>query len=193
MPVGHSLPSSVTRPELWHGPISSVSVAAVEASRAESGGYLDTSRLTPGELGGCISAVVLVLSMFLPWYGTSESNPNSEIGGATGGDSVNAFETFALLDYLLLAAAAAPFILAWIVARGHKLTWKPGEVTMIVGITAFVLILCNGIILGRPGESVEISLEIGYLVALLACLGMAFSGFLRQARYTQGRKPPGVI
>ena len=64
---------------------------------------------------------------------------------------------------------------------------------MIVGITAFVLILCNGIILGKPGDSVEISLEIGYLVALLACLGMAVSGFLRQSRYTEGRKPPGVI
>ena len=178
---------------LWHGGNSSVSVAAVEASPAEKSGYLDTSRLTPGELGGCISAVILVLSMFRPWFGTSDSNPNSTIGGASGGDSVNAFATFATLDYLLLAAASAPFILAWIVARGHKLTWKPGEVTMIVGITAFVLILCNGIILGRPGESVDISLKIGYAVGLLACLGMAFSGFLRQSRYTEGRKPPGVI
>jgi hypothetical protein len=165
----------------------------VEASRAESGGYLDTSRLTPGELGGCISAVVLVLSMLLPWFGTSDSNPNSTIGGATGGDSVNAFQTFTKLDYLLIAAAAAPFILAWIVARGHTLTWKPGEVTMIVGVSAFVLILCNGIILGKPGDSVEISLKIGYLVGLVACLGMAASGFLRQSRYTEGRKPPGVI
>jgi hypothetical protein len=165
----------------------------VEASNAEKSGYLDTSRLTPGELGGCISAVVLVLSMLLPWFGTSDSNPNSTLGGATGGDSVNAFQTFAILDYLLLAAAAAPFILAWIVARGHKLTWKPGEVTMIVGITAFVLVLSNGIILGKPGESVEISLKIGYLIGLLACLGMAVSGYLRQALYTEGRKPPGVI
>ena len=84
----------------------------MEASRAEKTGYMDTSRLTPGELGGCISGVVLVLSMFLPWFGTSDSNPNSTIGGATGGDSVNAFQTFGILDYLLIAAAAAPFILA---------------------------------------------------------------------------------
>jgi len=165
----------------------------VEASSAERGGYLQASRLTPGELAGCVAALVLVLAMFLPWYGTSDSNPNSTLAGVSGGDSVNAFETFGLLDYLLLAAASAPFILSWIVARGHKLTWKPGEVTMIVGISSFVLILCNGIILGKPGESVEISLKIGYLVGLLACLGMAAAGFLRQSRYTQGRKPPGVI
>ena len=98
-----------------------------------------------------------------------------------------------LLDVVLVAAATAPFILSWIIARGHKLTWKPGEVTMVVGITAFMLILCNGVILGRPGDSVEISLEVGYPIGLLACAGMAASGFVRQARYTEGRKPPGVI
>ena len=168
----------------------------MEASRAErEGGYLDLGRLTPGEYMGMGAAVVLVLSMFLPWFTTSSSNPNSELGGGTiaGGDSASAWQVFSTLDLLLVGAGSAPFILAWIIARGHKLTWKPGEVTMIVGITAFVLILCNGIILGRPGDSVEISLKIGYLVALLACLGMAFSGFLRQSRYTEGRKPPGVI
>jgi hypothetical protein len=169
----------------------------VEASRAEKGGYLDSSRLTPGELGGCISAGVLFLSLFLPWFGTSD-NPNSVIGVEGDpvigpDDTANAFQVFGILDWLLVAACSAPFILAWIIARGHKLTWKPGEVTMIVGITAFVLIVCNGIILGRPDPGIEISLKIGYLVALLACLGLAASGFLRQSRYTEGRKPPGVI
>lgn len=166
----------------------------MEVSRAQGrGDYLDVGRLTPAEFGGCCAGVVLVLSLFLPWFGTSESNPNSQLAGASGGDTVNAWQTFALLDFVLLAAATAPFILSWIIARGHKLTWKPGEVTMVVGITGFVLVLCNGIILGRPGDSVEISLQYGYVVALLACLGMAVSGFVRQSRYTEGRKPPGVI
>jgi hypothetical protein len=165
----------------------------VEASSVERRGYLDLARLTPAEFAGCACGIVLVLSLFLPWFATSESNSNSVLAGASGGDSVNAWETFGVLDYLLVAAASAPFILAWIVARGHKLTWKPGEVTMIVAITGLVLILCNGIILGRPGDSVEISLQMGYGVGLLACFGMAVSGFLRQALYTEGRKPPGTI
>ncbi len=166
----------------------------MEASRAEGrGGYVDVSRLTPAEYGGCIAAIVLVLSLFLPWFGTSETNENSQLAGASGGDTVNALQTFAVLDFVLVAGATAPFILSWIIARGHKLTWKPGEVTMVVGITCFVLVLCNGVILGRPGDTVEITLELGYLVALLACVGMAASGFVRQSRYTEGRKPPGVI
>lgn len=166
----------------------------MEASSAQGrGAYVDTGRLTPAEYAGCLAALLLVLSLFLPWFGTSETNENSRLAGASGGDTVNAWQTFALLDLVLVAAATAPFILSWIIARGHKLTWKPGEVTMVVGITAFVLVLCNGVILGRPGDTVEIALEPGYLVALLACIGMAASGFLRQARYTEGRKPPGVI
>jgi hypothetical protein len=100
---------------------------------------------------------------------------------------------FNTLDWLLVAACAAPFILSWIVARGHKLTWKPGEVTMVVGITAFVLILCNGIILGRPEPAIDVGLGIGYFVALIASAGMLVAGYLRQAFYTSARKPPGVI
>ena len=136
----------------------------MEASKVEEGsGYLNLGRLTPAELMGCIAGVVLALSLFLPWFGTSE-NPNSVLAGASGGDSVSAFDVFGILKWLLLAAGTAPFILSWIVARGHKLTWKPGEVTMIVGITGFVLVLCNGIILGKPDPGIEISLKIGYLV-----------------------------
>jgi hypothetical protein len=166
----------------------------MEASRAErERQYLDLSRLTPGEYMGMGAAVVLVLSLFLPWFTTSSSNPNSELNGITGGDSATAWQVFTSLDFLLVLAGSAPFILAWIIARGHKLTWKPGEVTMVVGMTAFVLILCNGIILGRPGDSVDIGLGVGYFVGLFAAAGMLVAGYLRQALYTDVRKPPGVI
>jgi hypothetical protein len=162
-------------------------------SAEEGGGYLDTSRLSPGEFLGMGAALLLLASLFLPWFTTSDTNPNSTLAGASDGESVNAWEVFGILDWLLVAACAAPFILTWIVARGHKLTWKPGEVTMIVGITAFVLILCNGIILGRPGDSVDIGLAIGYFVGLIASAAMLVAGYLRQAFYTTARKPPGVI
>ena len=166
----------------------------MEASSAEGrGSYLDVSRLSPGEFLGMGAALVLFVSLFLPWFTTSEENPNSTIAGASGGESADAWAVFNTLDWLLVAACAAPFILSWIVARKHKLTWKPGEVTMVVGITAFVLILCNGIILGRPGDSVDIGLGIGYFVALIASAGMLVAGYLRQAFYTSARKPPGVI
>jgi hypothetical protein len=175
----------------------------MEASAEGEGrsGYLDFSRVSPAELAGMGAAVVLLLSLWLPWFTTSD-NPNSKLACsgspptdcAVGPDSsANAWTVFSTLDWLLLSACLAPFILTWIIARGHALTWKPGEVTMIVGIVAFMLILCNGIILGRPGDSVDIGLGVGYFVGLLASIGLLVAGFLRQAVYETARKPPGVI
>ena len=77
--------------------------------------------------------------------------------------------------------------------RGHSLSWSPGEVTMIVGMACFVLILCNGVILGKPEPDIDISLSYGWFVGLLATAGMIASGYLRQAFYTQARKPPGTF
>src|SRR5918994_7383909 len=110
----------------------------MEAGAEGRSGYLDFSRLTPGELLGMASALVLFLSLWLPWFTTSEDNPNSVLAGQRDGDGANAWQVFGTLDVLLVLACTAPFILSWILARGHKLTWKPGEVTMIVGITSFM-------------------------------------------------------
>ena len=152
---------------------------------------VDLSLLKAGEFAGFAGAAVLFLALLLPWYGTS-SNPNAKINGARG--TFDAFQTFKVLDILLVAACAAPFILAWIVVRGHALTWRPGEITMIVGMTAIMLIILNGIILGKPGApDSEISLKIGWFVGLLGAAGICTGGVLRQAELARERKPPGVL
>ena len=94
----------------------------------------------------------------------------------------------------LVAACLAPFILAWIVVRGHKLTWRPGEITMIVGMTAFALIILNGVILGRPGDpDSEIDIRYGYFVGLLGSAMICAGGIIRQAEGDRARKPPGTL
>ena len=170
--------------------------ASARAAREEKGPpepfTFDTSLWLPGEYYGFLGSAVLFISLFLPWYGTS-SNPNAEINGLHH-VTLNAFQTFKLLDILLVGACTAPFVLAWIVARGHALTWRPGEVTMIVGMTAFVLIILNGIILGKPGDpDSEIHLKIGWYIGLLGAAGICAAGVLRQAEQARDRKPPGVL
>jgi hypothetical protein len=169
----------------------------------KEGPAFDVRRVERSELIGFLGAGILLFSLFLNWFSTScdpsgmpkGCNSNSELHGMHG--SFTAFDTYGVLDWLLVAACAAPFILAYIIARGHDLTWRPGEVTMIVGITAAALILVNGIILGRPGgedpHNVDISIEIGYWVGLLGAACIAFGGFVRQAQSIRGRKPPGVL
>ena len=162
----------------------------MEASRAERReGFIDLGRLQRAEYLGFIAAAVLFASLFLPWFSTNLANDNSLYNGQQG--EFSAFDTYAILDWLLVAACSAPFILAYIIARGHELSWRPGEVTAIVGLTAFVLIVCNGIVFGKPGDTPEMSFEIGYPIGLIGAAGIAVSGFLRQLEGTR-RKPPGV-
>ena len=149
---------------------------------------MNPSRLSRAELIGIVSGAVLAVSLFLPWFSPSKDNPNSNINGAR--DPVSAWEALEILRWPLLLACIAPLILAYIVMRQHEVGWNRGEVTAVVGIVAFILILCRGIIFGRPG-SVEIGLSYGYVLALLAALGISFAGLLRSAEAAQ-KKPPGV-
>jgi hypothetical protein len=152
---------------------------------------MDFGRLQRGEFIGFAGVGVLLLSLFLTWFETTD-NPNANINGARG--KFNAFDTYGTLDWLLVAACLAPFILAWIVVRGHKLTWRPGEITMIVGMTAFALIILNGVVLGRPGDpDSEIDIKIGYFVGLLGAAMICAGGIIRQAEGDRARKPPGTL
>lgn len=57
----------------------------MEASSAQTRvGYLDRSRLSPGEYLGMAAAVVLFFSLWLPWFTTSSDNPNSRLAGVVG-------------------------------------------------------------------------------------------------------------
>ena len=145
---------------------------------------------------GYVAGALLLVSLWLPWFKTNGDNPNSVItsSGTGPGESVNAWEVFdGLLPWLLVLLAIAPVILTWIVARGHKLAWRPGEVTMVAGMIGVTLVLCNGIILGKPEPNIDLSLGIGWYLALLACLLIVTAGFQRQALHATGvRKPPGV-
>ena len=65
---------------------------------------------------------------------------------------------------------------------------------MIVGMTAFALILLNGVILGRPGDpDSEIEIKIGYIVGLIGSGMICAGGIIRQAEGDRARKPPGTI
>jgi hypothetical protein len=162
---------------------------------------IDASRLDRTELIGMVAAVVLVISLFLEWFSLSTDPSVVQRGGdpenwacGVGESSCSAWDTFPILRWLLLGAAAAPFILAWIVIRGHALSWPRGELTAIVGLTAFVLIAYNGIV-DKPNDGLEIGLAFGYWLALLASIGISLSGGFRAVESGGGarRKPPATF
>ena len=163
---------------------------------------VDFRRLGIGDIVAAAGGLTLFISMFVPWFSVEAGPPESENLCGAGVDSCSGFDTFSLfttliipgMDFLLVGAALAPWILVWIVIRGHELSWPPGEVTMIVGAIAATLILYNGVV-DRVGQTREfVSLDIGWYLGLLASLGIVAGGAISQIR--RGgvtRRPPGTF
>ena len=152
--------------------------------------HLDWARMNRSEWTAVAGGLLLVIAVFLPWYGTSD-NPNAEIDGGRG--DFSAWEVHPLLRWLLLAAAAAPLILAWIVLRDHELSWPRGEMTDVVAMVGLGLVLYAGIV-SRPGDPrSQIALQFGWFLALLALVLMLVGGAKRSAEVERRRKPPGVM
>jgi hypothetical protein len=153
------------------------------------------SRLGKPEWFGMASGLLLVLSLFMPWFMTDPSNEFSVIKGSRcgpfhEGGSCNAFQSFDFLEWALILLSLAPFVHAWIAARDHEVSWLRGELTAILGFLALMLVLLNAFILGQPG-TVEITPSWGVAVAIVACIGILLSGSIRQYSYQQP-EPPGV-
>jgi hypothetical protein len=152
---------------------------------------MDSSAVSRLEIVAMVGGGLLAISLFLPWY--HAENQRAQLAGHAGPDSLTAWTVHDIQRWLWLAAAAAPFILAYIIVRGHTLSWARGEMTAVVSIAAFGLIVYAGLI-DRPGEpSGLIGLEPGYWVGLLGVLLMLAGSALRASQHERPRKPPGVL
>src|SRR6266540_2893594 len=142
-----------------------------------------------GELVSMVGGALLALSVFLPWYSTG--NSNSTIGGMNhvANQDFSAWDVLPVFRILLLLAALAPFILAWIIVREHALSWPRGELTAVVGLAALTVILVKGFVF-KPGEPTgQISLSYGWFVALVGAALILVGAFVRSTEIGKARKP----
>jgi hypothetical protein len=158
---------------------------------------MNTSRLSRGELVAMVGGLLMGIALFVKAYEARPENPNATLetgaGGVCGDQTCSFWAVHNISRLLILAGAIAPFVLAYIILRDHKLSWPRGQVTMIVGLTATVLVFYLGIV-DRPGEpSGEIELEIGWYGMLLGAVLMVVGSVMRQAESEMVRKPPGVL
>src|SRR3954453_757886 len=140
-----------------------------------------------------VGGLLLAISVFLPWFNLQ--NEHATLNGYTGPDvTVSAWNALLVFRFLFLAAALAPFILTYIVVRGHALTWPRGEVTAVVGITAFVFVLVRGFLI-QPGDPTsQVGVGIGFFLAVVAPLVITAGALMHRAESDTGaRKPPGVL
>lgn len=164
---------------------------------------MDVSNLDRNRtIAGAVASIALILSLlFLPWFTLTDTPERVEQMAWVCGEgdfSCTGFETFTYLRWALILAALAPAILGYILIRGHKLSYPPGEMTMIVGFTATVLIAYNGILFKPDPEQGQVfgtGLGIGYWIGIAAAIAISIVGFTRSldSGGRQQRKAPGTV
>jgi CDP-diglyceride synthetase len=152
---------------------------------------MNVGRLGRGEILAVLGGILLAVGLFLPWYRTNPDNRNATIDGVRG--SLSGWEAHPIVHWPLLLIALAPLVLAWIIMRDHQLSWPRGELTAVLAMAAFVLMLYVGVV-DRPGEpSGQIQLRLGWYLAVLGSVLELVGGATRASGTERPRKPPGVL
>ncbi|MDX6690913.1 MAG: hypothetical protein QOG15_2370 [Solirubrobacteraceae bacterium] len=138
---------------------------------------MDPSQASVGEKIAAGSAVVLFISLFLPWYGVSVS-----AGGLNISETGNAWEALSGIDVLLFlcAVTAAGVVVARLAGALPELPVPPGQILLAVGAVALLFVLYRIIDIPAPNnlpDQIDFSREWGIFVALIAAAAMAYGGF----------------
>jgi len=126
-----------------------------------------------------LGGLALFVSLFLPWYGT-DALDGLDVG-VTG--DLNAWESFALLDVVLLlvAVVAVGLTLVALAESTPDLPRPPGRITMGVGALALVAILMRLVLPPEVdlGLGIEADLQprIGSFAGLVAAAAIAYGGW----------------
>ena len=149
---------------------------------------VDRTHLRQGEYVAMGGGLLLIVSIFLPWY---HVDAITRLNGRSG--DFSCWQAHTIMRWLLLLAGLAPFILAWIIVRDHALSWPRGEMTAVTSIAAFGLIAYHAFI-DKPGDQNSlVHLRWGIFVGLLATVLMFVGSALRSSDVERARKPPGTI
>lgn len=153
---------------------------------------MDFTRLDRGELIATAGGIVLGISLFLAWF--SLGNSFAILNSCHGPSSTcTGWRSLTILRWLLLLTAVAPAILAWIIIRGHALSWPRGELTALTALAALTFTLFRGVI-DKPGSPPsEITIAYGWWIALVGGLLILIGSVWRSQESAARRKPPGVL
>jgi hypothetical protein len=151
--------------------------------------HIDLSRIRAGWFYiNAVAGPTLLISLFLPWFSTTGAGVINRHAG-----SISAWHTFGALNaYLIWIGIGCVTVAPWIAVRGDRLSWTPGEMSIVFAIVGVFVILLNGFIM-RPGSpSAEIHLAYGYPIALAAATAITYSSVLRTGGHYR-RQPPGGL
>jgi hypothetical protein len=146
---------------------------------------MDTSRMRQGEIVAGIAGLLLIIFLFMPWYGTLGGLEAPDVSvpdipgidegpfppadsdlddDASGWDALTDFDGF-----LIAAAGIAGIALALLAAAGRRLNvagLPRGAVTAALGALAVALIVWRIFAQPTPGADLEFGIFLGLLAAI---------------------------
>ena len=143
---------------------------------------MDANRLSQGQLVAALSAIVLFIISFLPWFGIPSV---TSVGGVSfGGGDLNLWEAENPLDiYLLIVilVALAPALMG-LLGDGADAPMAAMATTLLAGVGT-ILILYQ--VFDTPGITDR---KVGLFLGLIACAGIAIGGYLSMQETSGGER-----
>lgn len=143
-----------------------------------AGVEFDRNRLSQGELIAGIGGLVLLISMWMDWYGAKVKTSLGSFGGGIGGP--NAWQSFSLIDLILFLVALLAIGVA--VMRGMNrmpsMPYPPATLLAVAGGIAFLLVLFRFLV--QPfdvPDQVDVTRRLGIYLGLLATAAIAYGGW----------------
>src|SRR5215210_967337 len=155
---------------------------------------MDTSRLTTGDMIAGVGGIVLLIALFLPWYGVSV-----DVAGFSASESGNGWEALGFIDILLFLIALATIAVVAARAAARLPAEVPGAVVLLgLGSLAVLLVLFRivDIPVDDVPDGVDVSRRLGVFIALIGAGAVAYGGWRTNAE-TPGvpaapARPPAV-
>jgi hypothetical protein len=147
---------------------------------------MDTSRLTTGDIVAGAGGVVLLISLFLPWYGVSV-----DVAGFSASESGSGWEVLSFIDILLFLISVAAIAIVVAKAFGALPAEVPAPVVLLgLGALAVLLVIYRIIDIPTEGDvpdQVDLSREIGIFIALVGSAVVAYGGWRTNTETPAGR------
>ena len=140
---------------------------------------MNTSRLTTGDIVAAVGGIVLLISLFLPWYGV-----DVEIAGFSASESASGWEALGFIDILLFLVAVAAIAIVAARAAGALPADVPGSLILLAGGGLAVLLILfrivdipAGDIPEQAEDSIDLARKVGIFIALVAAAAITYGGW----------------
>ena len=122
-----------------------------------------------------VGGIVLLISLFLPWYGVSV-----DVAGFSASESGSGWEALGFIDIFLSLIALVTIAVVGARAMGSLPDEVPGAVVLLgLGALAVLLVLYRiiDIPVDNVPDGVDVSRKLGVFIALVGAAAVAYGGW----------------